>query len=151
MSFDPFATALELTLSFEGGLSDDPRDPGGRTMRGVTQRTFDRYLANIGAAPRDVATITDAELGQIYRSGYWDAVGADALPPGLALVAFDCAVNHGPRRALEWLREGATTPVGMTVRRMQHYTDLTELWAVYGRGWARRAYAVLDAADRLEG
>lgn len=146
-----FEQALALTLSFEGGLSDDVNDPGGRTMKGVTQRTYDDYLTSLGEPSKDVAFITDAELKDIYGSRYWNAIGGDDLPPGLALVAFDVAVNHGPRRALEWLQEGASTPVSITVRRMQHYVALTELWPRFGRGWARRAYAVLDAADKLEG
>ncbi len=33
--------ALRFVSRWEGGLSDDPNDRGGRTMRGVTQRVYD--------------------------------------------------------------------------------------------------------------
>ena len=36
-----FSEALRLVLAQEGGRVDDPRDPGGRTNRGITQATYD--------------------------------------------------------------------------------------------------------------
>ncbi|RVB39026.1 hypothetical protein EN902_14635, partial [Mesorhizobium sp. M7A.F.Ca.CA.001.16.1.1] len=39
-----FARALALVLKSEGGWSDNPADPGGATMKGVTLASFRRYV-----------------------------------------------------------------------------------------------------------
>jgi len=36
-----FAAALPFVLRWEGGYVDHPDDPGGRTNKGVTQKTYD--------------------------------------------------------------------------------------------------------------
>ncbi len=57
-----FAKALPRILVYEGGQVDDPRDPGGRTNKGITQATFNVYLRAHGMQPEDVYRITDAEV-----------------------------------------------------------------------------------------
>ncbi|MFD2053036.1 glycosyl hydrolase 108 family protein [Mesorhizobium calcicola] len=39
-----FAWALALVLKSEGGWSDNPADPGGATMKGVTLANSSRYV-----------------------------------------------------------------------------------------------------------
>ena len=148
-SEEVYQKALNLTLSYEGGYSNHPEDPGKATMRGITQSTFSAWLIGRGLPERDVREITDEEVKTIYRL-YWEGVGGDRLPAGLAVVAFDIAVNSGTSRALRWMAEGADDPVSLTVRRMEHYTNLEELWPTFGRGWSRRAYGVLGVANQLE-
>lgn len=99
-----FEDALTVTLREEGGLSDNPKDPGGRTMKGVTQKTYDAYRSNHGLVSRDVVLISDAELADVYRNDYWNKVAGDKLPVGLGLAVFDFAVNSGPGRAVEELQ-----------------------------------------------
>lgn len=99
-----FEDALTVTLREEGGLSDNPKDPGGRTMKGVTQKTYDAYRSNHGLVSRDVVLISDAELADIYRNDYWNKVAGDKLPVGLGLAVFDFAVNSGPGRAVDELQ-----------------------------------------------
>jgi len=41
MSFD---AALEFVLGYEGGYSNNPKDPGGETNLGITQRTLTEYV-----------------------------------------------------------------------------------------------------------
>jgi len=43
MPSSAFETALPFVLRWEGGFVDHPADPGGRTNRGVTQRTYDAW------------------------------------------------------------------------------------------------------------
>lgn len=52
-----FDKALEFALRWEGGLSDDPDDRGGRTMQGVTQRVYDAWRKQRGLITQDVALI----------------------------------------------------------------------------------------------
>ncbi len=143
-----YAYALGVTLAEEGGFSDHPSDPGGATNFGVTARTYDAYRIGKGLTPQDVRLISETELGEIYRS-YWTAIRGDALEPALAVVALDCAINHGSARALGWLAEEPHNHVTLLSRRLQYYTDL-KTWPIFGRGWARRSARVLRAADQLK-
>ncbi len=91
---------LAETLKWEGLWSNDPRDPGGPTMKGVIQREYDRYRRSKGLPTRTVRVIEQDELLEIYRTGYWDPVRGDDLPAGVDLCLFDFAVNSGPGRAI---------------------------------------------------
>ena len=64
-----------------------PRDPGGRTNRGVTQRTYDAWRAARGQPHADVYAIAETEVEAIYRGAYWDRAGCGALPAGSAGTA----------------------------------------------------------------
>jgi lysozyme family protein len=144
-----FERALAITLEYEGGYSAHPADPGGATYKGVTHWTFAAYLAGKGQPLRDVRSITETELREIYRRGYWDAIGAAEMSPALAIVAFDIACNSGPARVKAWLAEQPHTAVSLSVRRMAHFTSL-KTWPTFSRGWARRCVGVLAAALEVE-
>jgi len=93
---DTFGRALRLVLAFEGGWSDDPRDPGGATKYGISQRSYPDL---------DVASLSLEQATAIYRRDYWDALDLGRLPCVLALPVFDAAVNAGPRAGVRWLQE----------------------------------------------
>lgn len=65
-------------LAREGGYSNHPADPGGPTMKGVTQRVYDGYRKGKGLATQSAKGITTDELNAIYDHQYWDAVQGDA-------------------------------------------------------------------------
>lgn len=147
-----FERALTATLRYEGGFSNNPADPGGATMRGVTQSTFWKYLSFKARPLRPVRTITDAELRDIYRTKYWDPVTQGRDWP-LNAVLFDVAVNSGTGTALWMLEEAkkrvmASKPDRMRALaravcdvRQQFFTDLVRrrpTSAVFLRGWLRR-------------
>lgn len=102
---DMFRIALKFTLKWEGGLSDDPLDPGGRTNRGITQRVYDGYRNNKALPLRDVKNIDESELLEIYREKYWKPSKADTMIELLAIVQFDTAVNFGVSGAVMFLQE----------------------------------------------
>ena len=104
MAQSTFKNSLKYVLVYEGGKVDDPRDPGGRTNQGVTQRVYSAYRSRQGQAPRDVHLMTAVERDMIYRRQYWDAIEGDKLPAGVDLVIFDAAVNSGPKQAAKWLQ-----------------------------------------------
>lgn len=165
---DNFAACLAETLRHEGGWSDHPKDPGGATMKGVTLATYRRWRP--GATKDDLRRITDAEIAAIYRKGYWDAVRGDDLPAGLDLVAFDAAVNSGPKRGAIWLQAGLGVPqdgrigpatlqaaelagASMAIDRAcdARLSWLRHLrtWGTFGKGWTRRVNDVRAAAKRM--
>lgn len=94
-SGEDFAKAMKFTEKWEGGFSDHASDVGGRTMKGVTQSTFDAYLSSVGQRSRDVASITEAERLDLYKRKYWQAGGCDQKPWPLSLACFDTVVNFG--------------------------------------------------------
>ncbi|MGB8902004.1 MAG: glycosyl hydrolase 108 family protein [Methylocella sp.] len=93
MTAENFQACLAFTLKYEGGRSNDPRDPGGRTMEGVTQATYNAYRDKKALVRKDVFTIEAAERDEIYRNEYWDLVNGDVLRAGEDLCVFDFAVN----------------------------------------------------------
>lgn len=101
-----FPKALAFTLKEEGGNVDNPRDPGGRTSRGITQRTYDAYCRHLGLPLCDVYKATNMQVGAIYRAMYWEP-WAEWWPIGIDLVYFDFAVNAGPHRAVLELQEAS--------------------------------------------
>ena len=49
--------------------------------------------------------IEDREVGEIYKTRYWDTVRADELPHQIRYTVFDMAVNAGPKRAIMMLQK----------------------------------------------
>ncbi|MFD2056549.1 glycoside hydrolase family 108 protein [Mesorhizobium calcicola] len=157
-----FARALALVLKSEGGWSDNPADPGGATMKGVTLAKFRRYV-KAGATKADLKSIADAQVATIYRRFYWDAVLGAELPDGVDHAVFDFAVNSGPGRAAKALqaalgvaqdgRIGPATlaaarakPAGVTIDALcdARLALLKRLptWVTFGRGWSDRVQSV---------
>jgi lysozyme family protein len=93
------------TELWEGGYSDDPSDPGGATMRGLTQASYDAYRRSKDESVQGVWRVTNAEIEGIFRSEYWAPARCSDLPVGLDMVQFDEAINSGPRKATELLQQ----------------------------------------------
>ncbi|RVA72496.1 hypothetical protein EN925_38035, partial [Mesorhizobium sp. M7A.F.Ca.US.006.04.2.1] len=98
-----FARALALVLKSEGLWVDNPADPGGATMKGVTLTNFRRYV-KADATKADLRKITDAQVATVYRRFYWDATAGAQLPSGVDYAVFGFAVNSGPGRAAKYLQ-----------------------------------------------
>lgn len=174
----PFERALQFVLDHEGGWSDHPQDPGGATMRGITLATYRAWCASQGRPEPDKAAlrnITPAEVRAIYQARYWQVCRCDELPPALALLTFDMAVNAGPGRGVRILQQavgagvdgliGPLTiaaarraaerrPIGAVeeygVRRALYYASLP-IFGTFGLGWLRRTMAAQTAALALTG
>ena len=143
-----FRNALAFTLKWEGGLegkSDDPTDRGGRTKAGITQIAFDSWLRSMNATPgRDVWTITPDEISAIYEERYWLPCRCDQLPDKLDLCMFDAAVNHGVRKAVQFLQRsagvvddgdfGPPDDAGGRSRQLSRPDAVPAHWLLYGAG-----------------
>lgn len=159
-----FERCLDKVLVSEGGYVNDPRDNGGATNRGVTQRVYDAYRQRKGKSLQSVRSITSAEVSEIYKANYWDLAKCDQLPAGVSYVVFDGAVNSGVSQSVKWLQRAlGVTPDGIagnaTIAAVQHYGDMDRLvdaicdrrlaflkalktWKTFGKGWASRVASV---------
>ncbi|MDX0299560.1 N-acetylmuramidase [Sinorhizobium medicae] len=168
MATSSFKAALARVLVHEGGYVNHPRDPGGATNQGITQRTYDAYRRSKKLAPRSVQKLTAPERDAIYRRQYWDAVKGDKLPAGVDYVVFDGAVNSGPKQSIKWLQralgsgyrgqidgviglatfaaleatEDHDTLIDRISDRRMAFLKALEPWPVFAGGWTRRVQNV---------
>ena len=163
-----FDQSFEMVLKHEGGYVNDPRDPGGRTNLGVTQRAWEGYVGK----PVDedfMRKLTPEGVKPFYKAMYWDKIKGDQLPNGVDYAAYDLAVNSGVGRAAKFLQtiagvmaDGVLGPKSMGAIREcnpEHTVDalcdmrldfLKRLsnFDIYGKGWAGRVARVrAKAAD----
>ena len=103
--------ALIFTLSWEGGYTNHPLDPGGATNFGIIQVEYDKYRKSKNLATQSVKFITKNEYTEIYNNQYWDPVRAQYLLGPLGLCMFDTAVNLGVAGAISRLQLSLKVPV----------------------------------------
>jgi lysozyme family protein len=157
MAAGKFSACLAYTLREEGGLSNDPGDPGGVTNKGITHATYDSYRAGKALYPRSVAQITDGEIQDIYLTGYWSPIGAEGLPAGVDLSAFDYAVNSGPgkaRQALAKAMDGqasVATIIDRIASGRLSFMHALRTWGAFGKGWAARVARIEAASLKMAG
>ncbi|OXI24368.1 glycoside hydrolase family 108 protein [Burkholderia sp. AU15512] len=147
-----FDNAFDALIGNEGGYSNNPKDPGGETMWGVTARVARAagYTGAMRDLPRDTAKAIAKRL-------YWDPLHLDQFDPRVAFQIFDANYNGG--HPVIWMQGGAgatvdgvlgpktiaavqaTDPLRFILRwnalRLTYFTSLAT-WATFGKGWARR-------------
>ena len=145
-----FDQSLKFVLAHEGGYSNDPADPGGATMHGVTQRTYNTFRKGEGKPVADVRNIAPDEVRAIYKNRYWNAIHGDQYSAPLATVMLDAAVNHGPQVATSMLAKAKQQNPGSSdqaiansiiSQRRQLYHQLIQkkpAKAKFANGWNRR-------------
>ena len=105
MSYDQ---AFDFVVGSEGGELDlNPSDTGNWTggSVGVGRLEGSKWGVSSAAYPHvNIAALTRDDAKAIYKRDYWDRISGDALPPRLAYVSFDAAVNNGVDRASKWLQ-----------------------------------------------
>jgi lysozyme family protein len=108
-----FQECLQFVLrpDIEGGFVDNPLDRGGRTNKGITQRTYSAWLRARKEPDADVKFIRDDQVAAIYHEQYWTPMQGDRLQAPVDLVLFDAAVQHGVSRAVRLLQEALQLPV----------------------------------------
>jgi lysozyme family protein len=153
-----FRDCLELVLRHEGGYVDHPKDPGGRTNLGVTQRVWEEWIGH-PATEKDMRELTPAIVAPMYEMRYWRTSYCEKLPRGLDLLVFSMAVNAGAGRSVKLLQDaigvvadGVIGPNTMakineanvetlidkfSEARTAFYKGL-KLFPVFGRGWLSR-------------
>jgi lysozyme family protein len=86
-------------LRREGGYVNHPADRGGPTNMGITLSTLERWRGR-PVTVDELRALSPTVAAEIYREAYWRRPAFAALPTELQPFLFDCAVNHGPARAV---------------------------------------------------
>ena len=104
-----FEQAVEKTLRYEGGYTNNPNDPGGSTNFGITLKELQSFglLYDFDGD----GEVTDADIRimpieaakEIYRVKYWkgDSINSQAV----AEKSFDIGVNMGINTAGKYLQQ----------------------------------------------
>jgi lysozyme family protein len=154
-----FADAIARVLKEEGGLTDDPSDPGGLTNWGWSLNE------NPDLTAEQIRTMTRDQAAARYKARFWDVVDGDNLPGDLGWQILDFAVNAGLGTAIRKAQEavgvaddgrwGPATKAAVAAysvplfglkfaaAKVRYYTKLTT-FARFGAGWMNRI------ADDLE-
>ena len=165
-----FESSLAHVLKSEGLWSDNPQDPGGATMKGITFEVYKDWKRNPHLTKDDLKAITDQEVHDLYKALYWNKVFGDDLPSGIDYAVFDAAVNMGVGRATKLLQEsvGVTADgvIGQGTLRAIYSANPQEVidkfseektsfyqslktFPVFGKGWLSRVAEVKQTASML--
>lgn len=162
MQIQNFDDAFTLLIGNEGGYSNNPKDPGGETMWGITKKVAEEegYEGRMKDFPQEIAK-------EIAKRRYWDPLQLDEIPPEIAFQVFDTNYNGG--HAAVWLQqacqvkndgdigpvtiEAANTldPRSIIMRfdayRIRYLCEL-RTWPTFGHGWMERiANNLVEGAD----
>lgn len=146
-----FEEAFDRLMLAEGGYTNDPSDPGGETIWGVSRRSYPQEWAS-GPPSRERARA-------IFKRDFWDRVSASDLFDGVAFQVADFAYNSGPETAVRALQralgvadDGYFGPVSrsaakamsepdqilrLNAERLDFMRRLSN-WPAFGKGWAGR-------------
>lgn len=169
MAKENWDKCFEMVLKHEGGYVNHPKDPGGRTNLGVTQRAWEEYVGR-SVDEAEMRSLTPEKVKPFYKSRYWDRIKGDDLPSGVDYAAYDLAVNSGVSRAAKYLQSIAGVPsdgiIGpkslaaikdcpademvdaMCDMRLEFLKKLPT-WDTFGKGWGRRVAEVEEKATEM--
>ena len=164
-----FDNCLALLLKSEGGYVNNPKDPGGRTNLGVTQKTWEAWVGR-ESSEKEIRALTKDQVAPLYKAKYWTACYGPQLPLGVDYAVFDAAVNMGVGRAVKLLQEslgcvpdGQIGPrtiqlidqkkpqdviEGFSKRKISFYESLPT-FPTFGKGWLKRVEDVKFAALKM--
>jgi len=167
---DNYQASLNHVLQSEGLWSDNPADPGGATMKGITLDTYRAWKGNPHISKDDLKAISDQDVYDLYKQNYWDKVKGDDLPSGVDYMVFDASVNMGVGRASKLIQTAAGVPadgvIGNGTLEAIKNVNPTELmdkfstekedfykslptFGTFGKGWLNRVAQVKTTSESM--
>lgn len=147
-----FDDAFDALMTREGDYSNNPADPGGETMFGITEQVARKY--SYSGSMRMLPRVT---AKAIAKQEYWDRAQCDEMDPRVAFQVFDTIFNGGP--AIKWLQmsvnaspDGLIGPATLAAVRLADplkvimcfnayrlmYLAGLNNFPTFGHGWANR-------------
>jgi lysozyme family protein len=167
-----FNKALSLVLKSEGTWSDNIKDPGGATMKGITLQVYREWKKDPDITKEQLKNISDQEVHDLYQQLYWNKIYADSLPTGIDYALFDASVNMGVLQSTKLIQktigvtaDGAMGPKSISAIQANDSKELIEkfsttkedfykglkLFPVFGKGWLNRVVEVKKNAVSMIG
>lgn len=164
-----FDRSLKLVLKSEGLYSNNPKDPGGETMMGVTKSAWSTYLKR-PIEDGEMAKLTVADITPFYKALYWNKSKCPDLPTGIDYMAFDASVNMGVGQSIRLLQKSlGCVPdgvIGPNTMKLINETDVSNmidkysaqkelfyrslaLFNTFGKGWLARVAQVKQNAKEM--
>lgn len=134
-----FNKAIKFTLLQEGLISDEPHDPGKKTIFGISSRWYPKQVEYLQML-LDEGKIDEAKQYAIdfFYKEFWLKSGCDSLPYPFNLVLFDTAVNCGRSRAMQFI-DPYNDWEDYLWKRIEYYASLKSINAKKSlRGWIDR-------------
>ena len=101
---------IDEIIKREGGYVDHPADRGGATKYGITLSTLTAYRSRT-VTTEEMKSLEREEAYAIYHDEYLVKPSLGKVNSiSLRALALDCAVQHGPARAIRWLQGIAGVP-----------------------------------------
>lgn len=161
-----FEKLIPAILKWEGGskLVDHPRDPGGKTKYGISERYNAGALQELNTT---IKTLSEEDARKIYFKYYFQKSGCEELDDsGLVLIHFDAAINHGVGAASKILKALPANPayyagnglnkaifnelsIAYIAQRQRRYADDPNA-DVFLEGWVNRLARLLEAHVQLQ-
>jgi lysozyme family protein len=164
---DNFHGCLAFVLTAEGGWTDNPNDPGGCTMRGITLAAYRAWKRNPDVTCAELYVVSAPNVTGFYYDEYWVPMWAQKLPAGVDLMVMDAGVNMGVSRSLKLLQgqigvaedgvigpstlnatlniEPAILVDSLAQTQTEFYQSLAD-YTIFGEGWLNRVNARHAAA-----
>ena len=110
-----FTRAYAVLMAHEGGYSNNPKDRGGETYKGISRKyhpgwqgwpMIDAAKALSGfPACLEGNALLQTLVRVFYKGTFWDHFYCDSLPPALAVELFEQSVNLGVARTTRHVQE----------------------------------------------
>ena len=160
-----FAYAIAVVLRWEGYITNDPNDLGGYTIYGISAK----YHPDHVHAMKLLESKEDQKkyAMDIYYKEYWLKAKCNELPPALAILVFDSAVNQGVGAATRYLQiavgakpDGIIGPKtrakiasineGKALKKLAQIRTMAytkaKTWKFHGAGWTNRIFDTYQKA-----
>ena len=139
-----FHVALKFVLDHEGYKSSHSKDPGGRTIFGISERYYPEVDTMWNMSYEDAKKLATV----IYKKDYWVKSGCDTLPFPYDIIVFDTAVNMGVYKADRFL-SSSKTGKDFLLKRIESYAAMKH-FNTFGRGWVNRVIDLYNLVESMK-
>lgn len=102
-----FELAFAFVLGNEGGLEENPKDPGGITKYGLSLRFMRELDPNFTAD--DIRNLSIAQAQKVYEENFWLPIYAEIVAQKICNYIFDMGVNQSPAEACKLTQRALRT------------------------------------------